>query len=86
MDEATEAISIEQLTNSLTFIPENNKFYTLWNFLISMISLVQTIIYAIYAGWGFAAEIHNWQNILLASIEFIYLLNILIQFFIAYDE
>ena len=52
VDEATEAISFERITNGLTFVPKNNRLYSFWNFCISIVSFVQTIMYAVFAGWG----------------------------------
>lgn len=86
MDEATEAISFERLANRLTFNPNNNKLYSAWNFLISLISLFQTILYAILVGWGHIHNTFDYQSISLGVVELIYLINIIIQFFIAYDE
>ena len=86
VDEASEALSFEKIASKLTFIPKNNRLYSLWNFMISMISLVQTIMYAVFVGWGFHHDAFDWQNILLAILELLYLVNIIIQFFIAYDE
>ena len=84
-DEVTEAINLETLLNSMTFIPKDNKLFSFWNFLISVISLVQTIMYAVFVGWGFHHDFLNWRNIVLCCIEFLYLVNIFVQMFIAYD-
>lgn len=78
-------MNIENILNRLTFVPKNSKLYPFWKFFMSMISLIQTIMYALFVGWGFHHDLLNWRNITLILIEFIYLINITIQFFIAYD-
>ena len=80
-------MTFEAIASNLTFVPKNNRMYSFWNFFISLISFVQTIMYAVFVGWGISHEdSFNWQNILLGIIELIYLINIIIQLFIAYDD
>ena len=84
-DEVTDAMNLEAILNSLTFVPRKKKMYSVWKFILSLVSLLQTILYASSVGWGFHHDFFNWRNILLFIIELIYLINIIIQFFIAYD-
>ena len=85
--EVDENFDWTMILQKMTFHP-NNRAYRIWNIIISFVSLISSIFYAemIAEPLGTETEIFNWINIILFIVEFIFLIDIILRFFKAYDE
>lgn len=77
-------MSLQKLLDMLVFKPDS-KLYGTWKFVIGLASLVSCGFYSLLLAEGLP-EIISWQNFFIICLEIIFLSDIILHFFMAYNE